>query len=121
MLEGESPLNEDIGERIYREQLEQKQELKGFGLALNAHNLEVARMSIELKHLTEQQGKIVEAQNTLAQHDRRLLTLEAQLANNEKVSARLAENTRWLIALAITSGLSILAVVMQYLQSFKAH
>lgn len=105
-------MNDELGERILREIYETKADVKAFALALNALNTEVARMSVKVEALPN-------LQQAASEHDRRLAKVEADVASQEKNAQRTSELTRWVIALAVTSLFSIIAVAIQFFRMQK--
>lgn len=106
---GVTTLNDELGERILREIYDTKSDVKSFALALNALNTEFARMSVKVEQLSNVQQATVE-------HDRRLAKVEADVSNHEKNTQRIGELTRWVIAISVSSLISLVALAIQLLR-----
>lgn len=107
-------MNDDVGQQILRELQDTKSDVKTFAFSLNALNTEVARMSVKVEQLSN-------LQQTAIEHDRRIAALEASTANQDKFTQRIGEQTRWIIALAISSVISLLAIGLQMLKMAGTH
>ena len=110
-LIGDLALNDDnVGQQILLELRDTKSDIRQLTTAQGSLNAEVIRLQVKVEQLSS-------LQQTAMEHNQRIAALESAIANQDKFGQRLADQTRWLIVLAVTSFISLAGLIIQIMRA----